>query len=472
MKKRFLEPDLVNLTLVLVFTCLIYFWAMVLICYGQECKDGVCPPRDISSLRVNWRAAGTTDGRKHPAVVRMEHDDYKGRGYFTGVLVVAPNALRMNIVITAAHAFEGPGETRVYISDGRVLKGKILELDHLWDIGIVRVEGSGLSSMRLATEPPGRGDPITAYGYGWVGKQYTRMQGVALGYSLFKGQRVANTLKCSFNSRDGDSGGPMVNSRCEVAAIISCRDDQSGTYGTWAARIKVIMDRAIAREINKVDLAKEDTGRLPPPHVAQRVAPPVAGAGAASGRAKLTAINNKTTNESRYSPHGKTKVQAPSTGLGLPAGSTISSNAALPTLFDGLPVSLFGGFTTVEGIATFVALLTGVGLTGGVGWGGYAALKTLLAIYRRRKGKAAVSSADSFSTLPREAKEARQLLQLSELEGRSPLFDAIIGRLTFDELNNAIDGNRPEKDYALKLKEKLLRRFNEIAPVSVEQKYA
>ncbi len=444
---------------------LIYFLVFAVACYGQECADGKCDRANASpQSQVRFAPAGTVESQKNPAVARLEHDDYKGRGYFTGFFIVAPNGLRTNILVTAAHCFDGPGETRIYLPDGRIFKGEILELDHVWDVAVVRVEGSNIPAMRLATKAPVRGDKISAYGYGWVGKQYARINGVAIGYSIFKGQRVANTLKCSFQIRDGDSGGPMVNSRCEVVAVMSCSDDQSGTHGTWAARIKVIVDRAIARKIKQTSFsAKEkDTDKLPLLPVTQRVAPPAVEAGAAgvADDANADVIKRLRSmfeiqpllekRENHETPQANT---ATGTAFGLPELSVT-------------PAALSVGLQVAAAIA-------GVGLTGGVGWGGWVALRMALSAYRKinkKNWRSADSPADSFSTLQRESKEAKQLLQLSELEGRSPLFDALIGRLALDELDDAIDGNRPEKDFAIQFKEKLIGRFNEIAPVSVEKK--
>ncbi|KKL23531.1 hypothetical protein LCGC14_2424480, partial [marine sediment metagenome] len=188
--------------LVFVWIILSWFFFVVLSnCFGQECVDGTCDKANApQQSQVRFAPAGTIESQKNPAVVRIEHDDHKGRGYFTGFFVVVPNGLRTNILITAAHGFDGPGETRVYLSDGRIFKGEILKLDRTWDVAVVMVEGPNISAMRLATEPPKRGDSISAYGYGWVGKQYARMSGVALGYTIFRGQNVANTLKCSLAS--------------------------------------------------------------------------------------------------------------------------------------------------------------------------------------------------------------------------------------------------------------------------------
>ncbi len=465
MKKSFFRPGPMRFVFFLIAVWLFYLLFIILpvACFGQDCVDGKCDRTAIPrSLQTGFSPAGTVASQKNPAVARLEHDDYKGRGYFTGFFIVAPNGLRANILVTAAHCFDGPGETRIYLSDGRMFKGEVLELDHIWDVAVVIVEGANIPSMRLATVAPARGDPISAYGYGWVGKQYARINGVALGYSIFRGQNVRNTLKCSFKVRDGDSGGPMVNRRCEVVAVISCSDDQSGTHGTWAARIKVIVNRAIASKIKQTSFAakKEDTGKLPPSPVALPVVTPSPKAAARITETRFAPpveagaaiIKRSVASAGRPTEIQQSIMKAPSTGLGLPIGS--AGKTASGALVLALHVAAVAG---------------GLGLTGGVSWGGWAIVRSLVRSYRVIGG-AADNSADSFSTLPREAKEARQLLQLSELEGRSPLFDAIIGRLTFDELDDAIDGNRPEKDYAIQLKERLMRRFNDIAPVSVKEK--
>jgi len=74
-----------------------------------------------------------------------------------------------------------------------------------------------------------------------------------------------------------------------------------------------------------------------------------------------------------------------------------------------------------------------------------------------------------FCPAERSTEEARQLLRLSELEGRSPLHDAIVGRFTFDALDRTIDADPtgPAADYARRIRRELEDRFNEVAPLAV-----
>jgi len=70
----------------------------------------------------------------------------------------------------------------------------------------------------------------------------------------------------------------------------------------------------------------------------------------------------------------------------------------------------------------------------------------------------------------RDDQEARQLLRLSQLEGRDPLQDAVAGRLALDRLDAAADGDAdPQKSrWADELRRELRERFNDISPTKFE----
>lgn len=87
------------------------------------------------------------------------------------------------------------------------------------------------------------------------------------------------------------------------------------------------------------------------------------------------------------------------------------------------------------------------------------------------------SAADAVTTfrevrqpVERDDEEARQLLRLSQLEGRDPLQDAVAGRLALDRLDALADGDSdPQRaSWADQLRRELRERFNEIAPTKFE----
>jgi hypothetical protein len=73
---------------------------------------------------------------------------------------------------------------------------------------------------------------------------------------------------------------------------------------------------------------------------------------------------------------------------------------------------------------------------------------------------------DEQAPIERDDREARELLRLSQLEGRDPLQDAVAGRLALDRLDAIADGNADPNQvaWADRLRRELRERFNEIAP--------
>jgi hypothetical protein len=70
----------------------------------------------------------------------------------------------------------------------------------------------------------------------------------------------------------------------------------------------------------------------------------------------------------------------------------------------------------------------------------------------------------------RDDREARELLRLSQLEGRDPLQDAVAGRLALDRLDSCAesDADAPRAAWADELRRELRERFNEIAPTKFQ----
>jgi hypothetical protein len=71
--------------------------------------------------------------------------------------------------------------------------------------------------------------------------------------------------------------------------------------------------------------------------------------------------------------------------------------------------------------------------------------------------------------IDRDDRESRELLRLSQLEGRDPLQDAVAGRLALDRLDALAEGDDPVRaGWANELRRELRERFNDIAPTKWE----
>jgi hypothetical protein len=98
------------------------------------------------------------------------------------------------------------------------------------------------------------------------------------------------------------------------------------------------------------------------------------------------------------------------------------------------------------------------------------------AVESKEEGSAATADAafldeetflkETQQPIERDDREARELLRLSQLEGRDPLQDAIAGRLALDRLDAAADSDADvaRAAWADELRRELRERFNEIAP--------
>jgi hypothetical protein len=84
--------------------------------------------------------------------------------------------------------------------------------------------------------------------------------------------------------------------------------------------------------------------------------------------------------------------------------------------------------------------------------------------------RAATQCTETRQPVERDDREARELLRLSQLEGRDPLQDALAGRLALDRLDAVADGDgdSPHARWADGLRRELRERFNEVAPTKFE----
>jgi hypothetical protein len=82
----------------------------------------------------------------------------------------------------------------------------------------------------------------------------------------------------------------------------------------------------------------------------------------------------------------------------------------------------------------------------------------------------ASSTTEIQQPIERDDREARELLRLSQLEGRDPLLDALAGRIALDRLDAAAesDADAPRAAWADELRRELRERFNEIAPTKFQ----
>ena len=132
-------------------------------------------------------------------------------------------------IMTNAHVVDGADEVLVTLTDKREFKAKIIGKDKRSDVAVVKIEASGLPSVRLGDV--GRlkvGEWVMA-----IGSPFGLENSVTAGIVSAKQRDTGELLpliQTDVAINPGNSGGPLINMRGEVVGINSQIYSRSGGY--------------------------------------------------------------------------------------------------------------------------------------------------------------------------------------------------------------------------------------------------
>jgi S1-C subfamily serine protease len=153
-----------------------------------------------------------------PAVVHLRAGPRGRQGTGSGVLF-APDGL----LLTNHHVVQGHDRVRVRLHDGRELSGEVVGNDPWTDLAVVRADASALPHAQFGDSAALRvGQLVVAIGSP-LGFESTVTAGVvsATGRTLrsITGALVDNVIQTDAALNPGNSGGPLVDTRCRVIGI-------------------------------------------------------------------------------------------------------------------------------------------------------------------------------------------------------------------------------------------------------------
>ncbi len=433
-------PGVFEVILLLALIATILMFGAIL-CSAEEavCRNGQCTPKRSSA---------------NSAFVFLSHTDHEGPGYFSGVLIDTPH--ENDLILTCAHALKHAGNTMAIFADGQRIWANIIAKDHYMDLALLQVRKSNRQKFSISINRPARGEIVAGFGFGGA-QNYRESQGPVIQYQWLSKPETQDTPPDCFEFqaavRTGDSGGPVLNRKGQIVGVIF-GGGKEDTNAIDCVRINQFLKTAL------LDKRVQGTSDPQSPPVYERKKSANLGATNSNAieRLPLVTVDSESINElerKNKKPKPSTKDLAPRSGRGL---------LGILDGVDWYSLAAFGG--------KVAAGSAGVGLTGGAGWAAWVALQAATKLYRRRKarkGSLAVQAAEPFSPIARDDTEAKQLLQLSQLEGRNPVHDAIVGRFTFDTIDlclaNGPDG--PEADALRKLRVEIESRFNKTVPLAV-----
>jgi len=168
-------------------------------------------------------------GRPHPAVVRVITAQHDGASYGSGALVAVGR--EHGLVVTNWHVVrDAAGPVLVVFPDGFRSAATVLKIDRDWDLAALAIWRPNCEPIRLSRQTPRPGEPLTIAGYGRG--QYRVATGRCTQYVSPGGNQPFEMVELGAAARDGDSGGPIFNSRGELAGVLfgAARGRTTGSY--------------------------------------------------------------------------------------------------------------------------------------------------------------------------------------------------------------------------------------------------
>ncbi len=171
--------------------------------------------------------------RPHPAVCRIIVPNHDGTSFGTGTLVDARG--KHGLVLTNWHVVnEASGPIEVVFPDGSRSPGHVHKVDKDWDLAALAVYRPSANPVAISQQVPKEGDPLTIAGYGQG--DYRAVTGRCTQFLAPSDNQPFEILEVGAAARQGDSGGPILNARGELAGVLFGEGD-GRTCGSHCGRV-------------------------------------------------------------------------------------------------------------------------------------------------------------------------------------------------------------------------------------------
>jgi len=148
------------------------------------------------------------------------------RGEASGFIVRADG-----VILTNAHVVIGADEVVVKLTDRREFNAKVLGVDPMTDVAVLKIDAEKLPVVSLASSrPPRVGDWVLAIGSPFGFENTVTVGVVSATRRSLPGDGFVPFLQTDVAINPGNSGGPLINTRGEVVGINSQIYTRSGGY--------------------------------------------------------------------------------------------------------------------------------------------------------------------------------------------------------------------------------------------------
>jgi hypothetical protein len=174
--------------------------------------------------------------------VRIIAPERDGVSYGSGTLLDVNDAV--GLVITNWHVVQGANAgITVVFADGFRSPAQVLKTDPEWDLAALVCARPNALPVRVASSAPQPGEPLTIAGYGMG--EYRSATGRVTQYLAPSANMPYEIVELSAPARQGDSGGPIFNSRGELAGVLF-GESKGLTSGSYCGRVDRFLKTAFA----------------------------------------------------------------------------------------------------------------------------------------------------------------------------------------------------------------------------------
>ena len=190
----------------------------------------------------------------HPAVVRVLVPEGHSMSLGSGTLVAVNG--RHGLVVTNWHVIRDAGDRiEVAFPDGFRSQATLLAADRDWDLAALAIWRPNVQPIPLANQAPWPGDPLTIAGYG--SGSYRTATGQCVQYVSPGANLPFEMVELAAKAREGDSGGPILNQRGELAGVLF-----GAAWGRTAGSHTVPVRRFLASVADKFDTLADPPNTL------------------------------------------------------------------------------------------------------------------------------------------------------------------------------------------------------------------
>jgi len=193
----------------------------------------------------------------HPAVARIVAPESGGASLGSGVLVDVNQS--QGLVLTNWHVVrDSRSAVLVQFPDGFQSAGTVVRWDEAWDLAAIVVWKPAATPIPIADAPPQIGERLTIAGFGRG--VYREETGECTEY-LSPGTGYAKEfVELKATARQGDSGGPILNERREIAGVLFGQND-GRTIGSCSKRVREFLASVGSKGFTPVPIAEFSEAR-------------------------------------------------------------------------------------------------------------------------------------------------------------------------------------------------------------------